>query len=98
MGLYATSKAGVAMLTRALARELGKFGIRVNAIAPGFNRTEFTRYRWTDLEFMKKFEATLPLGRVGQPADLTGVALFLASRASEFVTGQVVAVDGGEVI
>jgi NAD(P)-dependent dehydrogenase (short-subunit alcohol dehydrogenase family) len=98
MGLYAIAKAGVTMLTRALAQELGKFGIRVNAIAPGMVRTEFARYRWGDPQFIQKFEAAVPLGRIADPTDLTGVVLFLASRASEFVTGQIISVDGGEGI
>ena len=98
MGLYATAKAGVAMLTRALAQELGKFGIRVNAIAPGLVRTEFSRYRWSDPQFLQKFEATIPLGRITETTDLTGVVLFLASRAAQFITGQIIGVDGGEGI
>jgi len=95
MGLYAIAKAGVAMLTRALAQELGRHGIRVNAVAPGLVRSEFSRESWSNPQFMEQYEATLPLGRIGEIADIVGVVLFLASRSSQYVTGHTILVDGG---
>ena len=95
MGLYATSKAGVAMLTRALAQEIGKHGIRVNAVAPGLVKTEGSREDWSDPQFSVQYEASLPLGRIGEMADVVGVVLFLASSSSRYITGHTIVVDGG---
>ncbi len=95
MGLYSVSKAGVVMLTRALAQELGKHGIRVNAVAPALIKTEASHDDWSDPQSMKELEASLPLGRVGEIADLLGVFLFLASSSSQYVTGHTLLVDGG---
>jgi NAD(P)-dependent dehydrogenase (short-subunit alcohol dehydrogenase family) len=95
MGGYSIAKAGVAMLTRVLARELGAYGIRANAVAPGLARTEFSKLSWSDPEFMKQYEASVPLGRIAETGDLTGVILFLASDASRYVTGHTILVDGG---
>jgi NAD(P)-dependent dehydrogenase (short-subunit alcohol dehydrogenase family) len=95
MGGYSIAKAGVAMLTRVLARELGAHGIRANAVAPGLARTEFSRLSWSDPEFLKQYEASVPLGRIAETGDLTGVILFLASDASSYVTGHTILVDGG---
>jgi NAD(P)-dependent dehydrogenase (short-subunit alcohol dehydrogenase family) len=92
---YAVSKAGIAHMTRALALEWGPSGIRVNAIAPGFIVTDLTRRLWSD-ETMQAWGLTnTPQRRLGTPDDLVGAALFLASPASAFITGQVLYVDGG---
>ena len=95
MGPYSIAKAGVVMLTRALAQELGKHGIRVNAIAPGLVKTEFSRESWINPDFVKQYSAQMPLGRMGETSDLTGAALFLASDASAYVTGHTILIDGG---
>jgi len=93
---YGIAKAGVVMLTRGLAQELGSYGIRANAIAPILVKTEMTRSRWSDPEFLKKREARIPLGRVAEPGDIVGTALFLASDASSLISGHTVLIDGGE--
>lgn len=92
---YAMSKAGLAQMTRALALEWGPRGVRVNAIAPGFIPTDLTRPLWENPEMRAWAEHHTPLGRLGHPEDLAGAALFLASDAARFVTGQVLYVDGG---
>ena len=94
-GAYSISKAGVVMLTRQLARDLGRYNIRVNAIAPSSVKTEFTEVKWRDPEALKKYEAGVPLGYLAEPADVVGPALFLASDASRYVTGHTLLVDGG---
>ncbi len=95
MGPYAIVKAGVVMLTRALAQELGPYGIRANAIAPSMVRTEFSRQSWSDPENLKKIEASIPIGRVAETDDLIGAALLLASDAGRYITGHTLVVDGG---
>lgn len=90
---YAASKAAVHHLTRVLAGELGPRGITVNAIAPGLFETAMTR--GTLATHRESFEASSALGRIGRPEDLAGVVVFLASRGSAYVTGSVLAVDGG---
>jgi len=90
---YVTSKGGVIGLTRALAKELGEYGINVNAIAPGFTLTEASRDLIPDAE--KYGVERGAIKRAEQPEDLMGVALFLASSASDFMTGQTMIVDGG---
>lgn len=98
LGLYGTSKAAEAGLCRALACEWGPKGIRVNAIAPGLIRTDFARALWEDDTKRKAREALTPLRRIGDPKDIGGVAVFLASEAASFVTGQLIAADGGVTI
>jgi gluconate 5-dehydrogenase len=94
-GPYAMSKAGLGQMTRSLALEWGPQGVRVNAIAPGFIVTDLTRKMWTDERMQAWAKANTPQGRLGQPEDLVGVALFLASPAAAFLTGQILYVDGG---
>ncbi len=95
MGPYAIAKAGVVMLTRALAQELGSRGVRVNAIAPGMVKTDFSKEAWINPEYVKQYSAQMPLGRMGETMDLVGAALFLASDASAYVTGHTIVIDGG---
>lgn len=92
---YAVSKAGMGLMTRALAAEWGPRGVRVNAIAPGFIMTDLTRKLWSQPTMQQWGLANTPLRRIGQTDDLVGAAVFLASRASAFMTGQIVYVDGG---
>jgi 3-oxoacyl-[acyl-carrier protein] reductase len=90
---YAASKAGVIGLTRSLARELGPQGINVNAIAPGFIETAMTDE--LPEETRQAYSKGIPLGRFGQPEDVADLALFLSSQAADYITGQVIALDGG---
>jgi NAD(P)-dependent dehydrogenase (short-subunit alcohol dehydrogenase family) len=93
---YTSSKHGVLGFTRALAAELGKDGVRVNAIGPGFIETPLNeRVRDTNPELVKMFLEHTPLGRAGKPEDIVGPALFLASDLSSYVTGSIVMADGG---
>ncbi|MEP3113036.1 glucose 1-dehydrogenase [Nisaea sp.] len=92
---YSTSKAGVKMLTQSLAQELAKDGIRVNAIAPGPMKTDITLPTREDPERYRQFLTRIPLGRFGDPEELVGPALFLASDMSSYVTGTTLVVDGG---
>ncbi len=93
--LYSATKAALIMMTRNWAMEFGRYNIRVNAIAPGLIRTEFSSYFWQDEQHMKALEATQPIPRVGLPEEIGGLALYLASDDASFVTGQTFAVDGG---
>jgi len=93
--IYSTAKAGVIMLARGLAWELGSYNVRVNTIAPGTVRTKMTERIWSDPERLKQEEARMPLGRLGEPSDIGSVAVFLASDASRHITGSTIVVDGG---
>jgi len=92
---YAASKGGVAQLTKALANEWAKYHINVNAIAPGYFTTKATEASRKDKVRYKEITDRIPLGRWGNPEDLGGVAVFLASEASDYITGQTIFVDGG---
>lgn len=92
---YQTSKGGIAMFTRGLAVELAPHGIQVNAIAPGFFRTEMNTALTGNAEFTAWVEKRTPAGRWADPAELAGAAVFLASSAAGYVTGQILCVDGG---
>lgn len=96
-GVYCVAKAGVVMLSRVLARELGAYGIRANSIAPGIVRTELTRLSLSDRARTERRVAGIPLGRVAETSDLVGAALFLASDSSAYVSGNTILVDGGEL-
>jgi dehydrogenase/reductase SDR family protein 4 len=93
--LYSATKAALIMMTRTWALEFGKANIRVNSIAPGLIQTDFSEYFWKNEEYVKRLEATQPLPRVGTPDEIGGIALYLASDESSFVTGQNFVVDGG---
>tara|TARA_Y100001933_G_scaffold90842_1_gene91852 strand:+ start:2092 stop:2859 length:768 start_codon:yes stop_codon:yes gene_type:complete len=98
IGAYGISKAAEVSLVKNLAVELGPYGIRVNAIAPGLIKTEFSRALWSDKDKLKKQNENTPLQRIGNPEDISGIAHFLASDASSFITGQLIVADGGETI
>jgi NAD(P)-dependent dehydrogenase (short-subunit alcohol dehydrogenase family) len=95
MGIYSVSKAAVLMLTQVLAQELGAHNIQVNAIAPGVIKTRFSSLLWQTESIAKSIQAATPLGRFGEVDDLTAAALYLASSASDFMTGAVLVIDGG---
>jgi len=95
LGAYSVSKAGVIMLTRVLAQEWAAMNIRVNAIAPGVIKTKFSEAIHGSPEIAEEILKGLPIKRLGEPLDIVGAALFLASEASAYVTGQTIVVDGG---
>lgn len=97
LGAYAVSKAADMQLARNLAVEWGPHNIRANAIAPGLIKTDFAKALWEDPEARARAEAAYPLGRLGDPEDITGTAILLASQAGSFITGQTIVVDGGGV-
>jgi len=92
--LYGTTKAGVIALTKGLARELGPYGINVNAVAPGLADTGMTN-QYLDDEKRRQFSKIIPLGRLATPGDIVKLVLFLASDASAYVTGETITIDGG---
>ena len=93
--LYCASKGGVVQLTKALAIEWAKYNINVNSIAPYTMETELTKAMLADDTIRQKILSKIPLRRIGKPDDLSGVVVFLASKASDYITGQVIFVDGG---
>ena len=95
IGNYAAAKGGLKQLTKAMAVEWAKHGLQCNAIAPGYMVTELNKPLLENAEFNKWICGRTPAGRWGQPEELVGAAVFLASRASDFVNGQMLAVDGG---
>ena len=97
LGTYAMSKLALISLVRNLAAEFGPSGVRVNAICPGVIRTEFARELWDSPEGERRARE-VPLGRLGEPEDLAGVAVFLASDASKYMTGQALTVCGGSAM
>ncbi len=98
LGLYGISKAADFGIARALAVEWGPKNIRANAIAPGLVKTDFARALWENEKLRKDREERTPLRRIGDPDDIGAIAVFLASKAANFITGQVIVADGGVTI
>ncbi len=95
LGVYNISKAAVVMLTKVLAKELGEHNINVNTLAPGLIKTDFSKALWENEDTYSKIVKSIPQGKMGSPDDISGMALYLASEASDFVTGSIFTVDGG---
>ncbi len=98
IGAYCISKAADMELARSLADEFGPRGVRVNCIAPGLIRTDFAKALWENPETLKRSTAAASLKRIGEPHEIAGAAVFLASRAGAFTTGQTLVIDGGATI
>lgn len=98
LGAYNISKAADFQLARTLAAEYGRHNVRVNCIAPGLVKTDFARALWQNPTIAKAFDTVVPLARMGEPEDIAGAAVFLASRAGAYMTGQSIIVDGGLMI
>ncbi|HYB08550.1 MAG TPA: SDR family oxidoreductase [Alphaproteobacteria bacterium] len=98
LGVYGLSKAADFQLARNLAVEWGRDNIRANCIAPGIIRTDFARALWEDPRVYAQAVSTYPLGRIGEPDEVAGAAVMLASRAGSFITGQAIVIDGGSTI
>ena len=98
IGAYDVSKAADFQLARNLAVEWGEHNVRVNCIAPGLVRTDFARALWESPETLRRATATTPMRRIGEPDEIAGAAVFLASKASAFMTGQTIVIDGGATI
>jgi NAD(P)-dependent dehydrogenase (short-subunit alcohol dehydrogenase family) len=98
LGAYSISKAADMQLVRNLAVEYGPDNIRVNAIAPGLIKTDFARALWENPEILKRATSRSPLQRIGLPDEIAGAAIFMASKAGTFLTGQTITIDGGQTI
>ncbi len=98
IGAYCISKAADMQLARNLAVEYGPHNVRVNCIAPGLIKTDFARALWEDEDMLKERMSTTPMRRIGEPDEIAGAAVFLASQAGSYVTGQSLVVDGGVTI
>ena len=92
---YAATKGGLNQLTKSMCNDFAKYGIRVNAIGPGWVKTEMTQALQENTERFQSISARIPLGRWADPEDLAGLAVFLASDASAYITGQTIFIDGG---
>ncbi len=98
IGAYCISKAADFQLARNLAVEYGAHNVRVNCIAPGLIKTDFARALWEDPDNLKSALATTPMGRIGEADEIAGAAVFLASPAGQYMTGQQIIIDGGRTI
>lgn len=98
IGAYCISKAADMQMARNLADEFGPKGVRVNCIAPGLIRTDFARALWENPDTLARSTARSPLRRIGEPEEIAGAAVFLASRAGAFTTGQTLVIDGGQTV
>ena len=97
MGVYSIAKAGLEMLSKVLATELVKDKINVNVVAPGMVRTEFSQPFWSNDDFLKEIVKPIPMGRIAEIDEVVGAVLFLASSLSDYITGEVITVDGGSM-
>jgi NAD(P)-dependent dehydrogenase (short-subunit alcohol dehydrogenase family) len=95
MGVYSVTKAAIVMMTKSFAQELATDNIQVNAIAPGFIKTKFSRALWDNEDINQRIIDHTPAARMGEPEEIAGAALFLASDESSFMTGQTLIIDGG---
>ena len=98
LAVYSISKAGVIMATKVMAQQWGQYNIRVNTVAPGLTKTKFSEALWGNPDILNIAMSRTPLARPAEPEEMVGAILFLASDASSYVTGQVIAVDGGTTI
>jgi len=98
IGAYNISKAADFQLVRNLALEFGPHNVRINAIAPGVIRTNFAKALWENPEAEAALQRATPLGRIGEPHEIAGAAVFLASSASAYMTGQSIVIDGGAMV
>ena len=98
LGAYSISKAADMQMARNIAVEYGPHNVRANAIAPGLVRTDFAKYLWENPDILKRSTAGAPLRRIGESDEIAGAAVFLASRAGAFTTGQTIVCDGGATI
>jgi dehydrogenase/reductase SDR family protein 4 len=96
--VYSVSKAGVIMATKVMAQQWAQYNIRVNAVAPGLTKTRFSEALWKNDEILKLAMSRTPMARPAEPEEMVGTIVYLASDASSYVTGQVIAVDGGVTI
>ena len=96
--IYSISKAGVIMATKVMAQQWAPYNIRVNAIAPGLTKTRFSEALWKNPDILKMAMTRTPLARPAEPEEMVGAIIYLASDASSYVTGQVIAIDGGMTI
>ena len=95
MGIYGIAKAGIEMMTKVLALELSQYNIRVNAVAPGMVRTDFSKPFWSNEEILAHAVKAIPLGRIAEAIDVVNLVVFLCSDVSDYITGQTIMVDGG---
>jgi NAD(P)-dependent dehydrogenase (short-subunit alcohol dehydrogenase family) len=96
--VYSISKAGVIMATKVMAQQWAQYNIRVNAVAPGLTKTRFSEALWKNPDILKLAMGKTPMARVAEPEEMVGAVIYLASDASSYVTGQVIAIDGGTTI
>jgi NAD(P)-dependent dehydrogenase (short-subunit alcohol dehydrogenase family) len=96
--IYSISKAGVIMATKVMAQQWAPYNIRANVVAPGMTKTGFSQPLWSNPDILKAVTGRNPMGRIADPEEMVGAVIFLASEASSYVTGQVLAVDGGSTI
>lgn len=96
--VYSISKAGVIMATKVMAQQWAQFNIRVNTVAPGLTKTQFSQALWGNPDILQAVSERTPLGRPAEPEEMVGAIIYLASDASSYVTGQVIVVDGGATI